>query len=161
MGGSDLIADVWSSAQGALGSTTRVDLGNVRDLDLQRYAVAVDGSIDGGAAGLSLQLYLSSVLAWGSGPAEADLLADGNASDPFSGFDVAGLRLMAGGQELQFHRDLQAGMNVVLDVTLTGADLKDTKSGRLLVLLVQRTYSDEHGPLIECRETFLGREALG
>ncbi|MFC9978399.1 MaoC family dehydratase N-terminal domain-containing protein [Gordonia sp. NPDC127522] len=157
---STLIEKVFASASAVVGEVSRIELGTVRELDLQRFDVAVSGSLDGLTTGLSRQLYLSSVLAWSDGPAESDLLPDGNAADPFSGFDVAGLRLMAGGQDLTFHRDLTPGSSVTLDVKLADAQLKDTKSGRLLVLRVERVYSDSDGLLTECRETFLGREAL-
>lgn len=155
-----LIEHVHASASTVVGMTTRTDLGQIRDLDLARYEVAVSGSIQGDVGGHAAPLYLSSVLAWSAGPNEFDLLPDGNAPDPFAGFDVAGLRLMAGGQQLTFHRDLVPQNEVVLEVTLASADLKETKSGRLLVLVVDRRYTDVEGPLLECRETFLGREGL-
>ena len=154
-----LIEQVWTSARTAVGAINHVDLGTVDDRDLGRYATAVAGSVDADIAGMSTELFLSSVLVWGDGPPEDDLLPDGNAADPFAGFDVAGLRLMAGGQELDFHRDLVPGVRIVLDVVLAAADLTQTRSGPLLVLRVDRRYSDEHGVLVECRETFLGREA--
>ncbi|MDQ6523932.1 MaoC family dehydratase N-terminal domain-containing protein [Nocardioides sp. LHD-245] len=154
------IHEVWTAARSRLGATRRVELGRIGQQQLDRFAVAVDGSVADDVVGLAAPLFLSSVLVWDNGPLERDLLPDGNAADPFSGFDVAGLRLMAGGQELTFHRDLEAGALVSLDIALAGAELKTTANGPLLVLTVQRTYSDEDGPLSECRETFLGREAL-
>lgn len=155
-----LIERVWESAQGQIGAVRRVDLGRIDPLHLERFAVAVDGSVDADILGLSTPLFLSSVLAWGSGPLERDLLPDGNAADPFSGFDVAGLRIMAGGQELTFHRDLLPGATVTLQVELESADIKNASSGPLLVLTLKRAYYDESGLLSECCETFLGREAL-
>ncbi|MGR6520335.1 FAS1-like dehydratase domain-containing protein (plasmid) [Rhodococcus erythropolis] len=154
------IKDVWSAAQAVIGTAARIDLGVVGLRDLDRYDIAVAGSAAGDIAGLSRPLYLSSVLGWRAGPDERDLLPDGNAADSFSGFDVKGLRLMAGGQNLMFHRDLQPGAAVTVEVTLTKAEVKETKSGQLLVLEVLRKFSDAEGLLTECRETFLGREAL-
>lgn len=154
------IQDVHASALAAVGTTTTTRLGKVSARDLGRYDVAVTGSLPGHEGDLSRPLFLTSVLAWGEGPQERDLLPDGNAADPFAGFDVAGLRLMGGGQELTFHRDLAPGVPVSVEVALASADLKETRSGHLLVLVVERRYSDEQGLLVECRETFLGREAL-
>lgn len=155
-----LIERVWRAAKRELGNTRRIDLGRIDSLHLERFSVAVNGSVDDEVHGLSTPLFLSSVLVWGAGPQESDLLPDGNAADPFSALDVAGLRLMGGGQELTFHRDLEAGAVVTLDVELSGADLKTASSGPLLVLTVDRRYADETGLISECRETFLGREAV-
>ncbi len=158
--GTSVIERVWEAAQGEIGTRRRIDLGRIDALQLERFAVAVDGSVDADVHGYASPLFLSSVLVWGAGPHESDLLSDGNAPDPFSGFDVAGLRLMAGGQDLTFHRDLPPGASITLEIELAGADLKSAGSGRLLVLTVDRRYSDDRGLLTECRETFLGREAL-
>lgn len=152
---------VHASARSAVGITTTTELGEVRQIDLDRYAVSVDGSIVGGGvrAG-SLALYLSSVLAWGAGPAEEELLPDGNAADPFSGVDVSGLRLMAGGQELTFHRDVRTGVAITMETTLTDAQLKVGSGGRMVIITVERRYLDSEGPLTECRERFIAREEV-
>lgn len=154
------LKDVHASARSAVGTTTRTEVGSITARELGRYDVAATGSLPGHEGDLSRPLFLTSVLAWGEGPQETDLLPDGNAADPFAGLDVAGLRLMGGGQELTFHRDLEPDVPVTVDVTLASADLKETASGHLLVLVVERRYSDARGLLVECRETFLGREAL-
>jgi hypothetical protein len=149
---------VFDAARQAVGTTSRTELGEIRELDFGRFDAAVSGSVSDDIAGLASPMHLSSVLAWGSGPRETDLLPDGNAPDPFSGVDVAGLRLMGGGQELVFHRDLRPGVPVALEVTIADAELKEGKSGQLLVLTVERRYYDAEGLLTECRERFLGRE---
>ncbi|WP_148573482.1 FAS1-like dehydratase domain-containing protein [Nocardioides caldifontis] len=154
------IEEVHTAACAAVGTTTRTSLGEVHPRELGRYSVAVTGSLPGHAGDLAEPLFLSSVLAWGDGPEEQDLLPDGNAADPFAGFDVAGLRLMGGGQRLTFHRDLVPGKPITVDVTLASVDLKEVASGKLLVLVVERCYTDADGLLLECSETFLGREAL-
>ncbi|RHW28381.1 hypothetical protein D0Z08_05290 [Nocardioides immobilis] len=155
-----LIERVWRAAKDNLGLSRQAALGRIDPLHLERFAVAVDGSVREDVRGLATPLFLSSVLVWGAGPDESELLPDGNAADPFSGFDVAGLRLMAGGQALVFHRELVPGASMTVEVELSGADLKPASSGPLLVLSVDRRYFDETGLVIECRETFLGREAL-
>lgn len=155
-----LIERVWHAAKNNLGLSRRVNLGRIDPLHLERFAVAVDGSVRDDVRGLATPLFLSSVLVWSAGPDESELLPDGNAADPFAGFDVAGLRLMAGGQELTFHREVAPGASMTLEVELSGANLKPASSGPLLVLTVDRRYFDETGLVTECRETFLGREAL-
>lgn len=155
-----LIERVWQAAKKNVGLTRRVELGRIDPLHLDRFAVAVDGSVLDDVRGLATQLFLSSVLVWDAGPEESDLLSDGNAVDPFSGFDVAGLRLMAGGQALTFYRDIAVGASMTLEVELAGADLKTASSGPLLILTVDRRYFDDTILVTECCETFLGREAL-
>lgn len=140
-----------------VGAATRTELGSIRELDLARFDTAVGGSIADDVAGLAAQMYLTSVLGWGGGPAESELLPDGNAPDPFAGVDLAGLRLMGGGQQLRFHREPRVGVPIWVDVTVAGVELKQTGSGPLLVLTVRRDYSDAEGLLVECREQFLGR----
>lgn len=154
------VEQVLSAAREAVGRTSSTPLGTLDELSLQRFKVAVAGSIDGEVTDQTHPMYLSSILAWGAGPAEGELLPDGNAPDPFHGIDVTGLRLMHGGQQLEFHRDARAGMDVTMDVTLRSAELKESKSGQLLVLVVERRYSDGDGLLVTCSETFLGREGL-
>lgn len=157
----DLVDRVCDAAQRVIGITTTTEIGEVRQIDLDRYAVSVDGSIVGGGSRAgSRALYLPSVLGWGAGPAEEHLLPDGNASDLFAGVDVSGLRLMAGGQELTFHRDLCTGVPVTSETTLTDAQLASGGGGRMVILTVQRRYFDPEGLLTECRERFLGREKL-
>lgn len=160
MSASTRIGEVHAAAVAAVGTSTRADLGPIAERDLGRYDVAVTGSLPGLDGDLSRPLFLTSVLAWGEGPREPDLLPDGNAADPFAGFDVAGLRLMGGGQQLTFHRDVEPGRSITAETTLASADLKEVGSGHLLVLVVERRFSDDAGLLVECRETFLGREAL-
>lgn len=158
MAESTFLAQVWARARPAVGTTVRQELGAIRELDLGRFDAAVGGSVEEDITGLAAPLYLSSVLAWGAGPAEADLLPDGNAADPFSGVDLAGLRLMGGGQALRFHRDPSPGVAMWVEVTVADVELKDTASGSLLVLTLDRRYLDADGLLVECREKFLGRE---
>lgn len=155
---SNLLEQVWSQARSAIGTTVRHDLGSIRELDLARFDAAVCGSAADDISGLAAPLYLSSVLAWGGGPAERDLLPDGNAPDPFSGVDLAGLRLMGGGQELRFHRDPNPGVPMWVEVTVADVELKSATAGLLLVLTLDRKYQDADGLLVECREKFLGRE---
>lgn len=157
----ELVDRVHAAARAVVGITTTTELGEVRQIDLDRYAVSVDGSIVGGSARAgSLALYLSSVLAWSAGPAEGDLLPDGNAPDPFSGVDVSGLRLMAGGQELTFHRDLRTGVPITLETSLTDAQVKEGGAGRMVIITLDRRYFDPEGLLTECRERFLGLEEV-
>lgn len=152
-----------------VGHTQRVDLGLVAARDVQRFAVAAD---DGGAEYLDAEsarvagyeapvaplLYLSSVLGWQAGPAEAELLADGNARDPLGDVPLDGLRLMGGGQELTFHEPVRHGTHVTMEVVVDDVRMKQGREGPLLLIDVVRRYVDDGARiLVECRETFIAR----
>lgn len=159
------VEQAFVTASRALGQVTRVELGSVSARDLYRFQVAVWGSIQGATSGPldatpPHPLFLSSVLVWGTGPPEADLLPDGNAPDPFAGVSLGGLRLMGGGQELTMHRDLAPNIPMVMEVSIADVALRQGGSGPLLILVVQRLFSDAMGPLLDCRETFLGRDEV-
>lgn len=159
------VEQAFATASRALGEVTRVELGSVSVRDLGRFQVAVWGSVQDSAAGpldgtRPHPLFLSSVLVWGAGPPESALLPDGNAPDPFAGVSLGGLRLMGGGQELTMHRDVVSDTPMVMEVSIADVTLRQGRSGPLLVLVVQRRFSDATGPLLDCRETFLGRDEV-
>lgn len=158
-----VIGRAYAEAVAAVGRSRRVDLGSVAKRDLARFAAAVTGSVAGPSVvgGRPHPLFLSSVLGWGDGPREDELMADGNAADPFAGVALDGLRLMGGGQQLTFHRDLTPDVPVTMDTSIVDCQLRQTRGGALLVLVLERRYSDADGALVECRETFLGREEAG
>lgn len=159
---SDLVLDrVLTAARSSIGLTTTAVVGAVRPLDLDRFAEAVAGSTGADVTGAANALYLSAVLAWGGGPPERDLLPDGNAPDAVFGVDVSGLRVMAGGQDLVFHREARRGVPVTIQTALVDAELKEGNHGRFLVLTVERRYLDDHGLFTECRERFLARGEVG
>jgi hypothetical protein len=159
------VEQAFATATRALGEVTRVDLGSISARDLCRFQVAVWGSMQG-TTGSPLDgarphpLFLSSVLVWGAGPPESDLLPDGNAPDPFAGVSLGGLRLMGGGQELTMHRDVVPDTPMVMEVSIADVTMRQGRSGPLLILVMQRRFFDAMGPLVDCRETFLGRDEV-
>lgn len=152
-----------------VGRMQSVALGVLAARDAQRFAMAYgDRSpeyYDEGAArsaghdGLPVPpLFLSAVLGWQAGPPEQDLLEDGNAVGPLGSVPLDGLRLMGGGQSLRFVEPVRTGQDVTMEVVVEDLELKEGRSGPLMLLTVLRSYLDGAGRLlVECRETFIAR----
>ncbi|WP_158703366.1 FAS1-like dehydratase domain-containing protein [Pseudonocardia dioxanivorans] len=165
-----LVDEAYEKASAGVGKVQEIRIGVLDERALQRFALVV-GHADGpyqdaaaaadlGYAGLlAAPLYLTAVLGWDTGPAESDLLADGNSRTPLGDVDVAGLRLMGGGQDLTFHEPVVAGLDVVMHAQVTAVTRKDGRSGPLLVIEVHRRYLEagDGRLLVECHESFLAR----
>ncbi|TDD70727.1 hypothetical protein E1262_08750 [Jiangella aurantiaca] len=152
----DVIGAAAARLAAEAGVTRRRDLGALPARDLERFAVAAGGPppVDGAVP----PLYLSSVMGWSAGPPEAELRPDGSGADETRGLPLDGLRLMGAGQELEFHGTVRAGDRVVEHTTLLDVRRKAGRSGDLLLLTVERRFTDEADrPLVTCRETFVAR----
>lgn len=103
-------------------------------------------------------LYLSSVMDWNAEPVAESMREDGTTeSQVLSGASLSGLRLMGGGQELEFHQDVPLGEEIVVSTQLADAQLREASSGALLLLTVQSVFETSAGPILTRRETFIGR----
>jgi acyl dehydratase len=165
----ELIDAAYERAVAGVGKVQEIRIGVLDERALQRFSLVVGhtdpayadekAAKDLGYDGLlAAPLYLSAVLGWDTGPAESDLLADGNSTTPLGDIDVAGLRLMGGGQDLTFHEPVVAGLDVVMHAEVTAVTRKEGRSGPLLVIEVHRRYLEADGRLlVECHESFLAR----
>lgn len=152
-----------------LGEIRRLPVGTVRRLESQRFAIAADdrnplffddalARACGYPAVVAPPLYLSSVMGWEAGPPQESLRLDGTPAADATALAVEGLRLMGAGQELEFHRPVADGTEVVMEFSVTNVELKQGRSGDLLVIEVQKKYLDRAGrPLVTCRENFIAR----
>jgi len=155
--------------RGQIGRVRRAEIGAVSPLWARRFALA-SGETDpiyfddeaaraAGWVGTPLPpLLLSSVRSWEPGPSRDDLAGDGmslvDAGYP-RGHDV---RSMGGGQSLELHADALAGVELATEAEVTGAQLKEGRSGDLLVVELERRFVTLDGePLVTCRETRLFR----
>jgi acyl dehydratase len=150
------------------GRSYQRDLGEIRTMDLQRFAVSVGDNLPttmdpaaAAAAGLPAiaapPLFLSAVMGWESGPPESELWPDGAAPDGLADLPVGGLRLMGGGQSLEFYRPVVAGTKVIQQTRIRDVQLKDGHSGQLLLIQVERVFLSDGQTLVRCVETFIGR----
>jgi hypothetical protein len=65
---------------------------------------------------------------------------------------------MGGGQDLELHAPVIDGTRVSMELRLEGVELKQGRSGDLLLIKVIQIYRDaEDRPLVTCRETFIAR----
>ena len=65
---------------------------------------------------------------------------------------------MGGGQDLDFHAPLIDGTRVSMELRLEGVELKQGRSGDLILIKVTQIYRDAADrPLVTCRETFIAR----
>lgn len=168
---SGAVVDLQSAYERALphvGRTQSVDLGTLAVRDAQRFAMAYgeqssvyydEGAArDAGYAGLPVPpLFLSAILGWQAGPPEAQLLEDGNAEEPLGSVPLDGLRLMGGGQSLRFVEPVLCGSALTMEVVVDKLELKNGRSGPLMLLTVVRRYLEQERLLVECTETFIAR----
>lgn len=163
------IPEVYEKVKAAVGKTERMHIGVVRQRDFERFAIAA-GNMNpilfdeaaakaaGYPAKIASPLYLSSVMCWEVGPPEDALRADGTGGMEAAGLPVEGVRLMGGGQDLQFHLPVTDGMEVTMEVGPESVELKEGRSGPFLVITVTRRYRDQNDRLlVTCRENFIAR----
>jgi len=163
------IPEIYEKVRQGIGKAERRPLGVVRQRDFQRFAVASDDlnpayfdESFAKAAGLpgiaAPPLFLSSVLIWEPGPLEQLLKPDGTAGQEIAQLPLEGLRLMGGGQELEFHRPVTDGTEVTMELATEGIELKEGRSGSFLVITLRKRYLDrDDRTLMIARETFIAR----
>jgi acyl dehydratase len=163
------IATAARELEGMIGRTGPELHGSVSARDIARFAVAsgdpspiYTSEEEARAAGYEgipcPPLLMSSVLEWGAGPALGELRADGTGVGREGWLPLAGLRLMGGGQDLDFHQPVLAGAEFVAEPVLTGVERKQGGSGDLILLTIESCYRSVAGePLVTCRETLIAR----
>jgi hypothetical protein len=101
---------------------------------------------------------LSAVIEWGAGPPLAELREDGSGVGRERWLPLDGLRLMGGGQDLQFHAPAVAGTEVIAQPMLESVDFKEGHGGELLLMVIATQYWSGAGEqLVSCRETLIAR----
>jgi acyl dehydratase len=152
-----------------VGTRWHSELGRIDAMQFQRFATATGDqdplvwSIEAAqAAGLPSRqappLYLTAVMAWGAGPPTAELRADGVARTMLDDLPLAGLRLMGGGQNLEFLAPVTDGLMVSCDIELLDVQQKQGRSGSLILLDLLTVYRDAEGTeLVRCGERIIAR----
>ena len=163
------IPDLCEELKRHVGRSERSDLGIIRKEAFQRFAVAADNlnpvffeAESARAAGYSdavaPALYLSAVRNWQAGPPQESLRPDGTTRHEFAFLPLEGMRIMGGGQDLELHAPVTDGTRVSMELRLDGVELKQGRSGDLLLIKVTQIYRDAADrPLVTCRETFIAR----
>ncbi|WP_028922656.1 FAS1-like dehydratase domain-containing protein [Pseudonocardia acaciae] len=150
----------YDAIRAKVGDVTTTRIGPIRALDFQRFAVA-SGETPGRYDEHAPPLFLTSVLGWGDGPVDDELRPDGTGTEETADLPLSGLRLMGAGQELEFGEPLCDGVTVTVETSIADVQLKEGRSGRLMLLTILRAYSDESGRrLVTCRENFIARPGV-
>jgi hypothetical protein len=145
-------------------------LGEVTGLMIRRYARAV-GETDPCYLDRDVALahghidliappnLLPAIVGWGDGGPEEDLRPDGTEiGEHLPGIPNEGLRLMGGGEDMTFHRDVVAGTRVNQAITLEDVSLKQARDGLMAILSYRVEFTDSTGePLLTSLRTVLAR----
>ena len=163
------LAAVHAQAVPLIGTRDELVLGPVLRSNFQRDAATVgdfnplyfDEALarSAGYPGLiAPPMYLSSVMGWHPGPPADTLREDGLAEGDLLPVALPGLRLMGGGQDLEFLGTVHEHAQVHLCRELTDVQWRAGRSGAIVLFTVRRDYTDERGSLlVRCRETFIAR----
>lgn len=148
---------------------TKRDLGEIRALDFQRYAVATGdlnpiyfddaAAREAGYPGIvAPPNFLTAVMNWGSGPRDDELLSDGTEMGDMPP-ELEGLRLMGGGQDLTLGQPVRPGDRVTACRTLVNQYERDSKIGKLHFVIYDIVYTNQRGEhLVTCRQTLISAE---
>lgn len=163
------LVDLHEAARKLVGHRDECFLGPVLRKDFQRFAITV-GDPDplyfdeqaARAAGypglIAPPMYLSAVMGWKPGPPEQELREDGLAQDDLLPVPIPGLRVMGGGQQVDFLAPVIEGAEVTMRREFTGLQMREGRSGAMLIFTVVREYVDERGDLlVRCSENFIAR----
>ncbi len=163
------IPDLCEELKPYVGRSERTDLGIMRKEAFQRFAIAADNlnpiffepeaaRAAGYSDTIAPPLFLSAVRNWQVGPPQDSLRPDGTTSHEFAFLPLEGMRIMGGGQDLELHAPVTDGARVSMELRLEGVELKQGRSGDLLLIKVIQIYRDaDDRPLVTCRETFIAR----
>jgi acyl dehydratase len=164
---------------GSAGPAERTELlGEVRALDFQRYAVAVGdlnpiyfddaAAREAGYPGIvAPPNFLTSIIEWGLGALETEMREDGNHRDGIARKLIGltpeqlhGLRMMGGGNEIEFGEPVRPGDIVTATRRFVEAYERPSKMAPLLFAVHETTYVNQHGAVLAvCRETNIGARA--
>jgi acyl dehydratase len=114
------------------------------------------------AIGDSNPIYVDEAAARAAGhqriPAPPTFAAALRANDPRADLDIDWRKLLHGEQELICHRPVYAGDRLTVVGRIAAADVKETRSGVMDVLVLETLASDEHGAAVfTARSTVLVR----
>lgn len=152
-----------------IGAESVAELGEVSALLVRRYALAVgdfnplyhdlDYARSRGYGNIVAPPNLvPSLIEWGVGEPEESLLVDGTAGEHLPGLSADGVRIMGGGEEMEFHAPVTAGTRITQYATLVDVAQRETRSGLMIIATYRNFYCAADGtPLLTCRRSVLLR----
>jgi acyl dehydratase len=133
------------------------DLGEVSGILIKRYAAAVGeqsplytdsdyARARGYADVIAPPNFLTAVINWNPGAPYENLREDGTEADThLPGVPAKGVRIMGGGEEMEFLAPVVAGTVVKRTTVLLDVTERESKGGRMLVTRYQDSYTDPSG----------------
>lgn len=89
---------------------------------------------------------VTAVSIWDEGDATDNLRTDGTPAEiHLHGLPATGVRVMGGGEDMEFHAPVTAGTTLQEHSTLIDAELHEGHSGPLIVVRYRDDYLDDHG----------------
>ncbi len=142
-----------------VGVATTRSLGTVTDVMIRRYARAIGESNPlyydaeyarsrGYADVVAPPNLVTAVSVWDEGDDTADLRTDGTPAEiHLHGLPTSGVRVMGGGEDMEFHAPITAGTTLEERSTLIDAELREGRSGPVIVVRYRDDYRDDQGRL--------------
>ncbi|MFI5716532.1 MaoC family dehydratase N-terminal domain-containing protein [Nocardia sp. NPDC051750] len=157
----DDLETVHAQATALLGAVEKRQLGRVRAAEVVAFARACGEDdaryLDARHPGFAVHpLYLPSLLRGPEGARDEEYRPDGMFADEVPGTAGLAVRLMAGGQSIDFHRATPLGEEIEVRRTVERVEWKGRGSGRFLLITVGKVYHAA-GPLVSVTEGFIVR----
>ncbi len=149
-----------ASVRENIGTDITHDLGTITAVMIRRYARAIGERnplyFDAGYARshghadiVAPPNFLTAVSIWDEGPPSEDLREDGTPETlDLMGLPKSGVRVMGGGEHMQFHAPVTAGTTVVERTTMADAELRQGRTGEFIVISYRHEFVDEDGRLL-------------
>lgn len=140
-----------------IGVAHREDLGEIAPILVKRYAASIGerhpihtdtayARARGYADVLAPPNFLTAVINWAPGAAYDRLREDGTEADThLPGVPPRGVRIMGGGEEMEFLEPVVAGTVVTRTTVLLDIVERESRQGRMLVARYQDLYTDPAG----------------
>jgi acyl dehydratase len=101
---------------------------------------------------------LPSVLDWSEGSREEELRVDGTEVVQLPGIPPEGIRLMGGGEDMEFHEPVIEGDHVLLRSAIHDVIVRESREGPMAVIRIKNEYvSVDERPFMTCMRTVLAR----
>ncbi|MTD57057.1 FAS1-like dehydratase domain-containing protein [Amycolatopsis pithecellobii] len=165
----DSLSTAQETIAGQIGHPVELALGPVDAVSAQRFAMAsaddnplyfsAEAASAAGYSGIPVPpLYLSSMREWGPGTPGDRLQADGTTTSDVGRPDEPGLRVLGGGQRLEFKADVLVDMPLSATFEVLDVRRRDGRSGEMLVVEVSREYRTAAGEIaVVCHESRIVR----
>jgi acyl dehydratase len=162
---SDALAIAQAAIESQLGQVATIELGGISEVNARRFALASsddnpiyfspEAASEAGYAGTPVPpLYLSSVREWGAGTPSVELQSDGTTTSDVGRPEGLGLRVLGGGQRLEFLADVLVDVPVTATFEVLDVTRRSGRSGDMIVVEVSREYRSADGvTLVRCTES--------